>query len=157
MANPNTVDIRKFLTEFFSDEELTILCFDYFRDAYEGFAVGMAKGQKIQLLLERCVRREALPNLLAALRAERTAQYEARFGVLAPAAEPRPERPHPGRDPRQVFISHAAHDDGEFAHRLAADLGRVAGAPGSHRIVSCQGRNGRRRSTAGWKRLVYSL
>ena len=27
-----------------------------------------------------------------------------------------------GRDPRQVFISHA-HQDAEFAHRLAADLG----------------------------------
>ena len=107
MANPNTADIRKFLTEFFSDEELTTFCFDYFRDVYEDFAVGMAKGQKIQLLLERCVRREALPNLLAALHAERTAQYEARFGALAPAAEPRPEQPRPGRDPKQIFITHA--------------------------------------------------
>ena len=122
MANPNTADIRRFLTEFFSDEELTILCFDYFRDVYGEFAAGMAKGQKVQLLLERCVRREALPNLLASLHAERTAQYQARFGALAPAAEPRPEPRHPGRDPMQVFISHAAHEDGEFAHRLAADL-----------------------------------
>ena len=40
MANPSTVDIRKFLIEFFSDEELTTLCFDYFRDVYEEFAVG---------------------------------------------------------------------------------------------------------------------
>ena len=81
----------------------------------------MTKGEKIQLLLERCVRREALPNLLAALHAERTTQYEARFGALAPAAEPRPELPRPTRDPKQIFITHA-HEDAEFAHRLAADL-----------------------------------
>ena len=121
MANPNTADIRKFLTEFFSDEELTTLCFDYFRDVYEDFAAGMAKGQKVQRLIERCDRREAMPNLLAALHAERTTQYEARFGAQAPASEPRPEQPRPARDPKQIFITHA-HEDAEFAHRLAADL-----------------------------------
>ena len=35
------------------------------------------------------------------------------------------EQPHPGRDPHQVFISHA-YEDTEFAHRLAVDL-RTAG------------------------------
>jgi formylglycine-generating enzyme len=116
----NTADIRKFLTELFSDEELTILCYDYFRDVYDDFALGMAKGQKIHRLIERCDHREAIPNLLAALSAERTAQYNARFGAPVEAVSAA-EQPRHVRDPRQVFISHA-HEDAEFAHRLAADL-----------------------------------
>ena len=116
-----TADIRKFLTELFNDEELTTLCYDYFRDVYDDFALGMSKGQKIQRLIERCDHREAIPNLLAALAAERAAQYDARFGALVEAVVPAAEQPRDGRDPRQVFISRA-HEDAEFAHRLAADL-----------------------------------
>ena len=91
-----TADIRRFLVETFSDEELKILCFDYFRDVYDDFTTGMTKGRMIQLLIERCVRRGALPNLDAALAAERPAQYATRFGAPEPAglpAEPRPGRP----------------------------------------------------------------
>jgi hypothetical protein len=62
-----------------------------------------------------------MPNLLAALRKERTTRYDAQFGVPAPVAEPSPELPLIKRDPRQIFISHA-HEDAVFAHRLAADL-----------------------------------
>ena len=51
---PTTADIRKFLTELFNDEELTSLCYDYFRDVYLDFALGMSKGQKIQRLIEYC-------------------------------------------------------------------------------------------------------
>ena len=119
---PTTADIRKFLAELFSDEELTILSYDYFRDVYDDFALGMSKGQKIQRLIERCDHREAIPNLLAALSAERAAQYSARFGAPVVAIVTPTEQPRPGRDPRQIFISHA-HEDAEFAHRLAADLG----------------------------------
>ncbi len=116
----STADLRKFLVEAFSDEELKSLCFDYFRDVYDDFTAGMTKGQMIQLLIERCVRREAVPNLQAALRAELPDQYEKRFGLPIPAAVP-VEIAHAGRDPRQVFISHA-NADADFAHRLAADL-----------------------------------
>jgi hypothetical protein len=73
----------------------------------------------IELLLDYCQRRDLLPNLLAALAQDRPEQYRQRFG--APAAEARPELPRPERDPRQVFISHA-HEDADFAHRLATDL-----------------------------------
>ena len=66
MADYDTADIRKFITDCFSDEELTTFCFDYFRDAYEEFAAGMSKTEKVQRLIEGCVRREALPNLLTA-------------------------------------------------------------------------------------------
>lgn len=115
-----TAEIRRFLVDTFNDEELKILCFDYFRDVSDEFTTGMTKGQMIQLLIERCVRREALANLEAALRAERPDQYRQRFGAPAPALIP-VETVRAGRDPRQVFISHA-HQDADFAHRLAADL-----------------------------------
>ena len=119
-ANSNrrtTASIRQFLTESFSDEELATLCFDYFRDVYDDFASGMTKGQKIQLLIERCERRGILPNLLAAIQRARPEQYKEQF----PQIEIQPESPRLGRDLRQVFISHA-HQDANFAHRLAKDL-----------------------------------
>ena len=124
---PTTADIRRFLVNTFSDEDLKTLCFDYFRDVYDDFTTGMTKGQMIQLLIERCVRRDALANLDAALRAERPDQYVKQFGALTPppVSSTIPAETAPaGHDPRQVFISHA-HQDAEFAHRLAADLQRA--------------------------------
>ena len=85
---PTTADIRRFLVDTFSDEDLKTLCFDYFRDVYDDFTTGMTKGQMIQLLIERCVRREALANLEAALRAERPDQYVKQFGAPTPAPVP---------------------------------------------------------------------
>jgi formylglycine-generating enzyme required for sulfatase activity len=132
-SQPSTADIRQFLTEFFSDEELATLCFDYFRDVYDDFAAGMTKGQKIQLVLERCERRGVLPNLLAAIQRARPDQYKEGF----PQVEIQPEQPRMERDPRQVFISHA-HQDANFAHRLTKDLQkhgwRVWIAPDSIRL-----------------------
>ena len=100
---PTTADLRRFLVDAFSDEELRTLCFDYFRDVYDAFSTGMTKTQMIQLVIERCVRRDALANLEAALRAERPEQYEKRLGppvlVVIPAettstpGTPQPVRP----------------------------------------------------------------
>ena len=115
----NTADIRQYLTSSYSDEELITLCADYFRDVYDNFAVGMTKTAKIQLLLDHCQRRDLMPNLLAALERDRPEQYRKRFRPAV--VEPGPATAPPGRDPRQIFISHA-HEDAEFAHRLAADL-----------------------------------
>ena len=149
MSSPSTANIRKFLTECFSDEELTTLCFDYFRDVYEEFARGMTKGEKIQLLLDRCVRREAMPNLLAALHIERTAQYEARFGVPAPVATSQAEQPRPARDPKQIFITHA-HEILSLPIAWQPTSAQTAGEPGSCRIASWQAKSGLRQSAAAW-------
>ena len=115
----NTADIRQYLTSSYSDEELITLCADYFRDVYDNFAVGMTKTAKIQLLLDHCQRRDLMPNLLAALERDRPDQCRKRFGSVT--AELSAPQPSPKRDPRQIFISHA-HEDADFAHRLAADL-----------------------------------
>lgn len=97
---PSTADLRRFLVNAFDDEELKIFCFDHFRDVYDEFATGMTKTQMIQLVIERCVRRDALANLEAALRAERPDQYEKLFGppvlVVIPAeTTSTPETPQP--------------------------------------------------------------
>jgi hypothetical protein len=72
---PTTADLRRFLTEAFSDEEITTLCFDQFRPVYDTFAGGMTKGQKIQLLIEHCERRDEWSTLLSALQRERPRQF----------------------------------------------------------------------------------
>lgn len=72
---PVSADIRRFLTEAFSDEEITTLCFDRFRPVYDTYAGGMTKGQKIQLLIEHCERHDEWPALLSALQRERPRQF----------------------------------------------------------------------------------
>ena len=121
---PSIPDIRQYLTTAYSDEELGTLCSDYFRDVYESFTTGMTKAQKIQLLLDYCQRRDQLSNLFADLERDRPEQYRRRFASTV--VETPPESPLPGRDPRQVFISHASHaaEDAGFAHQLAGDLER---------------------------------
>lgn len=121
METPNTPDIRRFLTEAFSDAELTTLCFDYFRDVYEDFAAGMSKRDKIQRLIEHCDRRSDMFNLLTALRKERATRYDAELGLFTMVPKPLPEALPVKRDPRMIFISHAL-ENAAFAHRLATDL-----------------------------------
>ncbi|MCU0501772.1 MAG: hypothetical protein MUC51_08405 [Anaerolineae bacterium] len=83
MADYNTAPLREFIIEHFSDQELATFSFDNFRYAYEGFAEGMSKTEKVQRLIESCVRRDELLSLLAALRKERTRLYDAkRLGEL---------------------------------------------------------------------------
>jgi hypothetical protein len=71
----NTVVVRELLAAAFSDEELTSLCFDHFRPVYDDFGVGMGKGQKIQRLLDYCVRQRQLERLLSLVADHNPAQY----------------------------------------------------------------------------------
>ncbi len=117
---PSTAHVRQFLFDAFSDQDLTTLCFDYFRQVYDDLSQGMTKGQKIQCLIEYCERREEMPRLLAALQQARPKQFKELFPrVPHTQAEPTPLKPK--RDPKQVFISYV-RQDAEFADRLAADL-----------------------------------
>jgi hypothetical protein len=74
----DTAAIRDLLGAAFSDEELTTLCFDHFPAVYEEFAGGMSKRQKIQRLIDYCVRQERVETLLAVVERRNPAQY-ARF------------------------------------------------------------------------------
>ena len=74
----NTAVVRELLMAAFSDEELTTFCFDNFRPVYEEFTTGMSRTLKVQLLLDYCVRRGQMAELLP--RVERTNPYQyARF------------------------------------------------------------------------------
>lgn len=74
----NTAAIRDLLSAAFNDEELTTLCFDHFHAVYETFGAGMSKSQKIQFLLDHCVRHEQLDELVQRVKERNPAQY-ARF------------------------------------------------------------------------------
>jgi len=119
MPDSDTADIRQYLTAAYNDEDLTILCADYFREVRDNFTTGMTKTRMIELLLDYCLRREIMSSLLAALERDRPDQYRGRFGRTM--AEPGPVAVLPACDPRQIFISHA-HEDDAIARRLAADL-----------------------------------
>ncbi|MCL4802847.1 MAG: helix-hairpin-helix domain-containing protein [Anaerolineae bacterium] len=73
-------DIRRFLVDFFSDEELTGFCFDRFHEVYQNFTTDMTVGRKALQLVDYCQRRDLIPALLAALRTERPEPYRRVFG-----------------------------------------------------------------------------
>jgi len=74
-SSKNSAAIRDLLTAAFSDEELTTLCFDHFRPVYDNYSSGMSKSQKIQLLLDHCVRHDRVETLLNLVRERNPAQH----------------------------------------------------------------------------------
>ena len=76
----NTSAVRDLISDAFSDQELTTLCFDHFRVVYEDFAGGMSKGDKLQRLLDHCERHDQVAQLVALVRDANPAQY-ARFAA----------------------------------------------------------------------------
>jgi hypothetical protein len=71
----DTAAVRELLTAAFSDEELTIFCYDYFRAVHEKFGSGMSKPAKIQLLIEECEPKGRLGTLLDWVRETNSACY----------------------------------------------------------------------------------
>jgi hypothetical protein len=71
----DTNTIRQLLNAAFDDEELTTLCFDYFRDVYEAFSTGMSKHDKIQRLIEHCERQRRFDELLTHVKERNPHQY----------------------------------------------------------------------------------
>ncbi len=72
--------IRRFVGEFFDDEELAALCFDHFPEVYRNFSAGMSHQARVLALVDYCRRRDQVPALLAALRAERPEAFARAFG-----------------------------------------------------------------------------
>lgn len=122
MTDQTHIRARKFLQEFFNDDELTVFCFDYFPQVYNEFTTGMPKTQKVLMLISYSQRRERFKELLAALERERPSVYQQRFGTKPGLIAQEPQVQNPiQRNPRKIFISHAGQD-GELAQQLAVDL-----------------------------------
>jgi len=112
-------ELRNFIVEHFSRDELEVFCADYFRDVYLDYeGSNLSRSQWAHRLVEYCVRRNKLTNLRAALQKERAEPFAKRF-ALTPIAD----QTRRVRDPQQIFISYA-HEDAPIARRLAADLRR---------------------------------
>jgi len=73
-------DIRRFLADHYSAEELDGLCFDHFPEVYRDFTRDMTTTRKGLLLLDYCQRRDRLPALLAVLERERPEPFGRVFG-----------------------------------------------------------------------------
>lgn len=122
MTEPIHVRARKFLQQFFNDEEITTLCFDYFPQVYNNFMPGMDRNRKAMALVSYSQRTNRLEELLAALERERPRDFPKHFAEQPHHIESESQRKTAiKRNPRQIFVSHA-HQDAEFAQRLAEDL-----------------------------------
>jgi formylglycine-generating enzyme required for sulfatase activity len=121
---PTNADLRQFILQAFSDEELETLVFDYFPEVIADFGRGMSQNRKAILLIGHCGRRGRMDDLRAALARERLQAWQQVFAGVTPdekSSFSEKTRFLNERDPRQVFISHATAD-AAFAHLLAGDL-----------------------------------
>jgi hypothetical protein len=106
--------LRTILTDAFTDEELKTLCFDHIRPVYNQLAVGMTKGEIIQLLIEHCERRKKTDWLIALVRHLRP-MY---FGEPGQRAASTPDTPamvaetsgQAGRHPLRLVLANAQED-----------------------------------------------
>ncbi|MBI1879122.1 MAG: ATP-binding protein [Chloroflexi bacterium] len=67
--------VRKLIKAAFDEEELTTLCYDYFRSVFDKFSTGMTKSQKIQHLLDFANRYDQMEKLLALIEQLNPTQY----------------------------------------------------------------------------------
>jgi formylglycine-generating enzyme required for sulfatase activity len=109
--------LRQFMVEFFSRDELDLLCADYFRDVYQEIeGLALPKSALAQKLVDHCRRRKLIARLQAALQKCRPEAYVQHFALL-PVVEPTTQ----SRDARRAFISYA-HEDAQLARKLSVDL-----------------------------------
>jgi hypothetical protein len=118
----NTAAIRKLLQESFDDEELMILCYDYFQTVYKKFSTGMTLSAKIHLLIDHCNRNHLFEKLLVRIKKDKPAKYaefkdslivsnqtsEDPTSALPPAKEKPPNVDQSTK--YHVFISHSQVD-----------------------------------------------
>ena len=117
MTQPQRAQLRDFVVEHFSREELITFCADYFRDFFEDYeGTNLSKSSLAGNLIEHCEHRELTDKLRANLQRVREKPYLTKFERV-----PMVEMKAQPRNPRQVFLSHA-HEDVDFALRLAKDL-----------------------------------
>lgn len=111
--------IRQLIHNYFNLEEFRTLCADL-GISYDDLG-GEGREARMRELVAYCARTGRLEHLLA-LCAQRRPHVDWPLRNDAPTRQtvPVPMAP-PVQNPRQIFVSHA-HQDAEFAQRLAADL-----------------------------------
>lgn len=77
-------DVRNFILNYFSDEELQSLCFVYFQEVENAFAEGMSKEAKSRKLIDHCQNRGKIPDLFKALQTERPIVFAQCFSGKLP-------------------------------------------------------------------------
>ena len=87
MEIPND-QLRRFLVESFSDDELEDFCFDYLPSASQVFSPQMSVGAKARELIEFAVRRGLREHLIVSLSKTRPEQFATRFERITPPAPP---------------------------------------------------------------------
>lgn len=118
--------LETFMRESLSNQEINLICFHYLRDVHvEMEGVPWDKSQRIEKVLAYVRRRKMTAHLVAALYERHGEQMAEEFPEGLQVAGRVPAVPLAPtsytRHPRQIFISHA-HQDSEFAHKLADDL-----------------------------------
>jgi hypothetical protein len=83
----NLGKVRALIADAFDDEELTLFCYDHFREVTDRFSSGMGKSTKLFHLIEYCNRHESLGLLLEKVKATRPGKYEKYEAFLVPALE----------------------------------------------------------------------
>ena len=78
-------DVRSFILNHFSDQEIDALCFVYFQEVEHAFSDGMSKDAKSRKLIDHCQNRGKIPDLFAALQAERPIVFAQRFTEPLPS------------------------------------------------------------------------
>jgi competence ComEA-like helix-hairpin-helix protein len=81
--NPNLANIRRFLLDYFNDEELTELCFDHFHEVYQRFSANQTKGSKARLLIDYCHDRQKIAVLLKVIEEARPEAFGRTFSQAA--------------------------------------------------------------------------
>lgn len=117
MSQPSITQLHQFLLDHFNTEELKTLCFNLFVE-YEDLG-GEGRSDKARELVRLMKRHGKMEHFCAILAQARPSAYQQTFQTTTPF----PPLPggKPQRNSRQIFLSHA-HQDADFAQRLAADL-----------------------------------
>jgi hypothetical protein len=85
LADSYTAAIRKLISEALTDPELTTLCFDHFRPAFEDFSAGQTRTAKIQVLIEHCDRHNLFSQLLKEIQKLNPPRYREFISIQAHA------------------------------------------------------------------------
>ncbi len=78
----DTAVLREWINASLGNTELDNLCYDHFRPVYDDFASGMMRTQKIQRLIEYCVQRNCVPELIRRVNDINPVQYPRFQGKL---------------------------------------------------------------------------